>query len=419
MISKAVLARTAEYRQAFQSAQPFKHVCIDEFFTKTTAEAALRDFPPFDREFAVNEFGEYGGKAVVSNIQEISPFYSKLYAYLMSQPFLEAMSALTGIDGLHGDPRLYGGGTHENLNGQTLDVHVDFNFQIEGGLHRRANLLLYLNKEWDPAWGGAIELHSNPRRPEEDAFKQFNVIFNRAVIFETNEYSWHGFRTIRLPQDRLHISRKCLSIYLYTKDRPAEEIAGPHGTFYIQWPMPDEIAPGRTLSAADVAELRGGYRQRDRQIEMYQKMEERMGRELEGLRHYLADVLAATRAPILGYALQLGESRGLFHDGWAAREVILRLRAERPIKALTLKGFIPEHFPQLARNFEIAVGDRVFAFTLAANRGFDFTCPIEIAAGTEFALGLRCDSDWNASAVGKGGDQRPLAYHLTAIELAH
>ncbi len=208
MISPSVIAKAAAYRERFQTAQPFKHVCIDKFFTDEAAEALLRDFPPFDREFARNEFGEYGGKAVISDIQHISRFYADIYGYLLSPEFLAAMSAVTGIEDLHGDPTLFGGGTHENINGQELDCHVDFNFQLEGGFHRRANLLLYLNKEWDPNWGGAIELHSDPRQPEADQFSEFNVTFNRAVIFETNEYSWHGFRKIQLPQDRLHLSRK-------------------------------------------------------------------------------------------------------------------------------------------------------------------------------------------------------------------
>jgi hypothetical protein len=137
----------AAYRESFQTAQPFKHVCIDEFFTGKAAEALLRDFPPFDREFARNEFGEYGGKAVISEIQHISRFYAEIYRYLLSPEFLTAMSVVTGIEDLHGDPTLFGGGTHENINGQELDCHVDFNFQLEGGFHRRANLLLYLNKE--------------------------------------------------------------------------------------------------------------------------------------------------------------------------------------------------------------------------------------------------------------------------------
>ncbi len=419
MISKAVIAKAAAYREAFQAAQPFKHVCIDNFFRKDMAEASLREFPPFNREFAINEFGEYGGKAVVSNIREIGPFYAKLYDYLMSREFLEAMSAITGIENLHGDPTLYGGGTHENLNGQALDVHVDFNFQIEGGYHRRANLLLYLNKEWDPSWGGAIELHSNPRRPELDEFEQFNVIFNRAVIFETNEYSWHGFRQIQLPQDRRHLSRKCLSIYLYTRDRPADEIAGPHSTFYVQWPLPQEFKPGHVLSESDVAELRSGYAQRDRQIEMYQNMEERLGRELQQIRRYLDEVLAATRAPIVGYGQQVGGSSGLFHDGWATREAALRLRANRPVTGITIKGFVPDGFPQLSRAFEVDIDGRKFPFSLESNGSFDFSCPTDIAAGAMFPLTLRCDTDFNASAAGKGGDQRNLSYYLSAIELSH
>src|SRR5713101_4649003 len=366
MISQAVIAQAAMYRQAFQAAQPFKHVCIDDFFVNAAAEASLRDFPPFERQFAINEYGEVGGKAVVSNIQEISPFYGRLYEYLNSSEFLAAMSAVTGIEELRGDPTLDGGGTHANLNGQALDCHVDFNFQIEGGFHRRANLLLYLNKEWDPAWGGAIELHANPRRPDADEFKQFNVIFNRAVIFETNEYSWHGFRRIQLPADRLHLSRKCLSIYLYTAERPAHEIAGPHGTFYVQWPFPDKFAAGHTLSAGDVEELGGAYAYRDRQIEMYQRMEERLGREMEQLRQYLDSVLAAVKAPVIGYARQVGNSSGLFHDDWATGNVALQLHTDRPVTVIVIKGLITENFPQIKRGFEIEIAGQVFRFSLDA-----------------------------------------------------
>src|SRR5215208_6728968 len=98
MISGAVRRKAARYREAFQTAKPFKHVCIDGFFTGRAAEALLRDFPPFDRENAVNEFGQYGGKAVVTNISAVSPLYTKVYDYLMSSEFLGAMSAITGIE---------------------------------------------------------------------------------------------------------------------------------------------------------------------------------------------------------------------------------------------------------------------------------------------------------------------------------
>ena len=87
------------------------------------------------------------------------------------------------------DKTLFGGGTHNNLNGQSLDAHIDFNIDERYMLHRRINLLIYLNKEWEEAWGGAIELHSDPRNAAVDEIASFLPLFNRAVIFETNEYS--------------------------------------------------------------------------------------------------------------------------------------------------------------------------------------------------------------------------------------
>src|SRR5690606_29457989 len=116
--------------------------------------------------------------------------------------------------------------------GQELDPHVDYNYINHGQLHRRLNLLVYFNKEWDAAWGGNIELHSNPRIPEENEVSSYEPLYNRALIFETNEYSWHGFKKIVLPQDKKQLTRRSLAIYLYTRSRPDDEVAPPHGTFY-------------------------------------------------------------------------------------------------------------------------------------------------------------------------------------------
>jgi hypothetical protein len=153
---------------------------------------------------------------------------------------------------------------------------------------------------------------------------------------------------------------------------------------------------------------------------MYQRMEERLGRELEGLRRYLHEVIAAIKAPILGYAQQLGNSSGLFHDGWAARDVSLQLCAQRAVTGITVKGFVPEHFPAVARAFAVEIDGKAFNFSLGRDGGsFEFSCPAEIAGGTIFQLSIRCSSDFNASAAGQGADQRDVAYGLSAIELSH
>jgi hypothetical protein len=52
------------------------------------------------------------------------------------------------------------------------------------------------------------------------------------VLFETNEYSWHGFLPVTkdVPEG---VTRKSLAIYMYTKDRPVSEKFPKHGTFYV------------------------------------------------------------------------------------------------------------------------------------------------------------------------------------------
>ncbi len=232
----------------------------------------LADFPTFDKKYALNEHGEVGGKAVIEGVSSISLFYKQFYNYINSAPFLDAMTELTGVPDLISDETLFGGGTHENRQGQSLDVHVDFNIDERRMLHRRLNLLIYLNPEWQESWGGLIELHSNPWDQRVNTVKRFTPLFNKAVIFETNEYSWHGFERIQLPVDKQHLSRKSFSIYLYTKDRPAEEVVAPHTTFYVPAPLPKHFEVGHQLTASDQIHLQILMASRDGLIKMYQKL---------------------------------------------------------------------------------------------------------------------------------------------------
>ena len=272
MITNEVIERAEAIQYEFQHAKPFRHVAIDNFLSVECCEALLRDFPAFDEKRARDERGFVGRKAVVEHVADISPFYREFYEYICSSPFLVVMSKLTGIEDLIADRTLFGGGTHNNLDGQGLDAHIDFNIDERTMLHRRINLLVYLNKEWEEAWGGAIELHSSPRNPIVDEVASFLPLFNRAVIFETNEYSWHGFRRITLPQSKQHLSRKSFSIYLYTKDRPAEEVVAPHTTFYVPQPLPPALRVGHTLTEEDMLQLHIRTQGRDGLLAMYQKL---------------------------------------------------------------------------------------------------------------------------------------------------
>jgi hypothetical protein len=119
-----------------------------------------------------------------------------------------------------------------------------------------------LNREWDDAWGGLLELHSDPRAAD-DRIVRVAPLYNRCVIFETTETSWHGFARIGRTPGLPPLSRKSIALYFYTRERPAEELAPAHSTIYVDRPLPERFRAGATLADGDVDELRALLDRRD------------------------------------------------------------------------------------------------------------------------------------------------------------
>src|SRR5262249_14612242 len=131
----------------------------------------------------------------------------------------------------------------------------DFNFHPGTRWHRRLNLIVYLNPEWEDSWGGNLQLQADPWNGDTRG-PTIAPLFNRAVVFETTERSWHGFSPIHLPPEKKTLSRKSFAIYLYTKERPAAETAVSHATVYVPDGMPSNIRAGVTLEEGHVTDLR-------------------------------------------------------------------------------------------------------------------------------------------------------------------
>jgi hypothetical protein len=115
------------------------------------------------------------------------------------------------------DDTLEGGGLHQSGRGGFLNVHTDFSYHhYRKDWHRRVNLILYLNPNWHEEWGGAIELWDRDMR---QCVVKIPPLFNEALIFETNDISYHGFpEPLRCPDGE---SRKSIALYYYTLDSDA------------------------------------------------------------------------------------------------------------------------------------------------------------------------------------------------------
>lgn len=305
-ISSQVVAARDELAARFAWALPFRHVVIDGFLETEFANELLREFPAFERGNAINEAGEVGLKSTVEHIRDLGSAYATLDGRVQSRQWLDLVGHVTSIPDLLYDPHYFGGGTHENRSGQDLDPHVDFNRHPLEPWHRRLNLIVYLNPDWEASWGGGLELHSDPRAAD-DHVQVIEPLFNRCVIFETTEHSWHGFSRVAIPEDRPGVSRKSIALYFYTTDRPASELATPHSTIYVDRPLPDRFRAGLTLSESDVAEVKVLLTRRDMH-------NQRLYHDLTRIEGDLAQARTA-----------LGRSR-LMRLAWFVRKALNRLR---------------------------------------------------------------------------------------------
>jgi Rps23 Pro-64 3,4-dihydroxylase Tpa1-like proline 4-hydroxylase len=291
LVHSEVRGRAEDLARQFSAAQPFRHVVIEPFLDPQFCGELIAQFPPFEAGDARNEKGELAGKSVIGDIARLGPAYDRFDRLMRDAEFLAWVGRVTGIGGLLYDEDYIGGGTHENRDGQELDSHVDFNFHPRLGWHRRLNLIVFLNPEWEESWGGCLELLKEPSSDSGEARKVVAPLANRAVIFETTEVSWHGFRVIRTPAGR-GISRKSLAVYFYSQDRPAAEVAPSHGTYYYQRPLPRQIQPGYTLREEDVAEIRKLFARRDDHIRFLYEREQEFSEMMAGINRWPAFRLA-------------------------------------------------------------------------------------------------------------------------------
>ena len=246
-------------RHSFTLAEPFPHFVIDSFLDHSLAKALVENFPPFKAGNYLNELGKPAMKSSQANITKLAAPFQTLDSIIKSEEFLNWISSVTGIPKLLYDPEYVGGGTHENLHGQELNPHIDFNYHPTTGWHRRLSLILYLNPRWENEWGGELEFINDPLADGEARIvKSAAPIFNRLVCFPTTESSWHGFPIIQIPEHELAkgTSRKSFAFFLYTKERPAREIRPLHGTIYYERPLPANLQSGKALTEAEVKEIK-------------------------------------------------------------------------------------------------------------------------------------------------------------------
>lgn len=121
---------------------------------------------------------------------------TELFKYLNCPYFLDQLTKLSGYEILEDKSRNWWG-IHIFNHNDKLDIHVDAGRHPVNGLKKLITLGIYFSYHWSSSNGGNIEFWKGTNASDNNAILDSCIVsiepkFNRLILFECNDYSWHG-----------------------------------------------------------------------------------------------------------------------------------------------------------------------------------------------------------------------------------
>ncbi len=205
-------ANVAALNKRFVHAQPFPHVVIDNLFTPAFLEDVLQDYSAGFRDWVHYDSANEVKTGTRPNAK-LGRGAQRYFDRIHRGAFVQFLSAVSGIEGLLPDPSLFGGGLHKIEVGGRFATHVDFNKHPVTRLDNRLVFITYLNKGWQPDWGGALELGDSRT---QQCVEKVVPVFGRSILFAHSPISLHGHPDpVASPDKR---PRRSVAAYYYTNN---------------------------------------------------------------------------------------------------------------------------------------------------------------------------------------------------------
>lgn len=172
----------------YQNNQPFSHIVIPNFLNSEYIEKIYNEFPDINTTNFYYYNNPLENKYAYDDINNLDTNIKNLFYYLSTKECNDRFSKLSNILDLQYDEYLHGAGCHVMTQNSRLLTHLDYEKNPLSGKQRRMNIILYLSKDWDNDWSGETKLFDQ----DLNCVVKSPVIFNTAIIFKTNEISYHG-----------------------------------------------------------------------------------------------------------------------------------------------------------------------------------------------------------------------------------
>lgn len=175
---------------------PFPHLMIDHILDEKFAKILQDEILNIQDDEWDRYNNPFEQKYTLRNKFNFPRYTAKLFEILESEEFIAKLSHIVGIK-LYKDEYRHFWGVHKYDDNDYLDIHVDAGIHPKNKMKKQVTLGIYLSKDMSELNNGQLELWSgyNSSHHHTKIFKK-NVsiapLFNRLILFECNDYSWHG-----------------------------------------------------------------------------------------------------------------------------------------------------------------------------------------------------------------------------------
>ena len=214
-----------------------RHAAIDNLLPDEVARQIYESFPPLEEMRLMTSFREK--KYTSKSFEKFNPLLLNISLAVQAPEVIAIVEKITGVKDMVGDPHFYAGGLSAMAKGHYLNPHIDNSHDHEQKNYRVLNLLYYVTPDWESENGGNLELWDEKvKEPTE-----IPSLFNRLVLMETNQWSFHSVNEVKADGKRC-----CVSNYYFSPHSPnnGEEVF--HVTFFKARP---EQPIRRLITTAD------------------------------------------------------------------------------------------------------------------------------------------------------------------------
>jgi len=196
-LDKLTDSELIEIGNEFRQTKPFNHLIIDNFLDEEIVNLISSEFPSFEDPLWSVYNNPLEIKKLTNHWNNFGPTTYRYFQHVLSSDFnrrIELILFGTNQNKISSDFGLNGGGLHTHKSHGKLNPHLDYNIHPKLKLQRVANLIVYITPDWQENWGGSFGLweHNAETNNPGKLSKKVAPLFNRAVIFNTTQNSWHG-----------------------------------------------------------------------------------------------------------------------------------------------------------------------------------------------------------------------------------